>query len=84
MSLTLPMPSQRGHMPPVYTSFSMTVRSPVAVVRTPLVSLVGMLNENAPGPPMCGSPMRLNRMRSIAFASVAVPTVERTFAPMRS
>jgi hypothetical protein len=33
---------------------------------------------------MWGWPSRLNRMRSIAFASVAVPTVERTFAPMRS
>ena len=29
------------------------------------------------GEPMCGLPSRLNRMRSIAFASVAVPTVER-------
>ena len=33
---------------------------------------------------MCGCPRRLNRMRSIAFASVAVPTVERTLAPIRS
>ena len=33
---------------------------------------------------MCGCPSRLNRMRSIALASVAVPTVERAFAPIRS
>ncbi len=32
---------------------------------------------------MCGSPSRLKRMRSIALASVAVPTVERGSAPMR-
>ena len=43
-----------------------------------------MLNENALGEPMCGSPSRLNRIRSIALASVAVPTVERGFAPIRS
>ena len=29
-------------------------------------------------------PSRLNRMRNIALASVAVPTVERTLAPIRS
>ena len=33
---------------------------------------------------MCGSPSRLNRIRSIAWASVAVPTVERALAPIRS
>jgi hypothetical protein len=33
---------------------------------------------------MCGCPNRLKRMRSIAFASVAVPRVERGFEPMRS
>ena len=43
-----------------------------------------MLNENACGEPMCGCPSRLNRMRSIALASVAVPTVERMLAPIRS
>ncbi len=43
-----------------------------------------MLNENALDDPMCGLPMRLKSTRSIAFASVAVPTVEREFAPIRS
>ena len=33
---------------------------------------------------MCGCPSRLKRMRSIALASVAVPTVERALAPIRS
>ena len=33
---------------------------------------------------MCGLPRRLNSTRSIALASVAVPTVERAFAPIRS
>ena len=44
----------------------------------------GTLKENALGEPMCGCPSRLNRMRSIALASVAVPTVERGSAPIRS
>ena len=42
------------------------------------------LNEKAWGEPTCGCPRRLNRMRSIALASVAVPTVERGSAPIRS
>ena len=33
---------------------------------------------------MCGFPIRLKTTRSIAFASVTVPTVERTLAPIRS
>ncbi len=36
------------------------------------------------GEPMCGFPSRLKRMRSIALASVAVPTVERGLDPIRS
>jgi len=42
------------------------------------------LKENAIGEPMCGSPSRLNRIRSMALASVAVPTVERGLEPIRS
>ena len=42
------------------------------------------LKEKALGEPTCGCPSRLKRMRSIAFASVAVPTVERALAPIRS
>ena len=42
-----------------------------------------MLNENALGEPICGCPSRLNRMRSIVLASVAVPTVERGSEPIR-
>ena len=33
---------------------------------------------------MWGLPSRLNRMRSMALASVAVPTVERASPPIRS
>ena len=33
---------------------------------------------------MCGLPRRLNSTRSIALASVTVPTVERELAPIRS
>ena len=46
--------------------------------------MVATLNENALGGPTCGSPSRLHRIRSMAWASVAVPTVERTSPPMRS
>ena len=51
---------------------------------TPLAFRVGTLKENAVGGPTCGVPSRLKRMRSMALASVAVPTVERGFAPIRS
>ena len=50
----------------------------------PLAVRVGTLKEKAWGEPMCGFPIRLNRIRSIALASVAVPTVERGLAPIRS
>ena len=51
---------------------------------TPLALRVGTLKENAVCGPTYGSPSRLNRMRSIVWASVAVPTVERGLAPSRS
>ena len=50
----------------------------------PLPFRVGTLNEKAVAGPMCGLPRRLHSTRSIALASVAVPTVERALAPMRS
>ena len=81
------MPSQRGHIPPWYTAARTTVfssRPPFSVFITPLAVRVGTLNANAVGGPMCGLPTRLNRIRSIALASVAVPTVERGLAPIRS
>ena len=43
----------------------------------PLARTDGTLNENALGGPTCGVPSRLKRMRSMALASVTVPTVER-------
>ncbi len=51
---------------------------------TPLAVRVGTLNANAVGGPMCGFPTLLKRIRSIALASVAVPTVDRGLAPIRS
>ena len=54
------------------------------MVTAPAPLIDATLNENACGEPMCGLPSRLNRMRSIALASVAVPTVERGLAPIRS
>jgi hypothetical protein len=57
---------------------------PRSTVIAPLARTDGTLKANAPGGPICGLPRRLKTMRSIAFASVAVPTVERGSAPMRS
>src|SRR6266700_7958719 len=79
------MPSQRGHMPPVMLKlrFSFTVFPPRSSVTAPAPLIEATLKENAWGEPMCGCPSRLNRMRNMALASVAVPTVERTSAPIR-
>ena len=60
------------------------VLSPRSTVIPPLPLTEGTLNEYALGEPMCGLPSRLNRIRSIAVASVAVPTVERLSPPIRS
>ena len=83
--MTLPRPSQRGHMPPVMLklrrSFTVLPARWKATAPDPLIEAT--LKENALGEPMCGCPNRLNRMRSIALASVAVPTVERGSAPSR-
>src|SRR5690349_4014711 len=85
MSETVPMPSQRGHMPPVRLKLALTIlRFPRSTLIPPLARTVGTLKAKACGEPMCGLPSRLNRMRSIALASVAVPTVERGLAPIRS
>ncbi len=73
-------------MPPVRLKLALLVMvlSPRSTVRPPLPWTDATLKEYAPGPPMCGLPSRLNRMRSIASASVAVPTVDRGFDPIRS
>ena len=79
------MPSHRGHMPPAMLNFRLSARpEPRSTLTAPAPLTEGTLNEYAWGPPICGCPMRLNTTRSIALASVTVPTVERTFAPMRS
>lgn len=57
---------------------------PRSTVMAPLAFTDGTLKANALGGPMRGSPSRLKRMRSMACASVTVPTVERAFAPIRS
>ncbi len=84
--MTEPRPSQRGHMPPrmLKLRFSFVVRPPRSSVTAPAPLIDATLKENAWGEPMCGFPSRLKRMRSIALASVAVPTVERASAPIRS
>src|ERR1700722_3092082 len=85
ISETVPRPSQRGHMPPVLVKVRFTVLpAPRSIVIAPAPRTDGTLNENAFDEPICGCPSRLNRTRSIAFASVAVPTVERALAPIRS
>ncbi len=86
MSETLPRPSQWLHMPPVRSkvAFSALVFAPRSTVIAPLAFTEAVLKEYALGGPMCGLPRRLKRMRSMALASVAVPTVERGSAPMRA
>jgi hypothetical protein len=72
-------------MPPATLKLRLSVRpSPRSMAMAPAPLTEGMLNEYAWGPPMCGFPTRLKTTRSIAFASVTVPTVERTLAPIRS
>ncbi len=85
MSVTDPMPSHRGHMPPVTvkTRFSV-LPAPLSTVIEPVARTDGTLKEKALDEPMCGLPRRLKSTRSIALASVAVPTVERALAPIRS
>ena len=80
------MPSQRGHIPPsrLNVAFWALVLPPRSTVIAPLAFTEGTLNEYALGEPMCGFPSLLKRMRSIALASVAVPTVERGLEPIRS
>src|SRR3954451_9904918 len=86
MSVTEPRPSQRGHMPPVMLKLrrSCTVFPARSSLTAPAPLIEATLKENAFGEPMCGLPSRLKRMRSMALASVAVPTVDRGSAPIRS
>src|SRR5918996_845925 len=85
ISVTLPIPSQRGHMPPVRVKVCLTVLpAPRSIVIAPLARTEGTLKANALGEPMCGCPSGLKRMRCIALASITVPTVERALAPIRS
>ena len=84
-SVTEPRPSQRGHMPPVREKVAFTVLLPPrSTVIAPLARTEGTLKEYAWGDPMCGCPSRLKTIRSIALASVAVPTVDRGSEPIRS
>jgi hypothetical protein len=62
----------------------LTCRPAFSTVTAPAPLIDATLNEKAWGDPTCGCPSRLKRMRSIAFASVTVPTVERALAPIRS
>ena len=73
-------------MPPVRVNvaFSVRVLPPRSTVIAPLALTEATLNEYAAGEPICGLPRRLKRIRSIASASVAVPTVERALVPIRS
>ena len=84
--MTEPRPSQRGHMPPTRLKLALLVMvlSPRSTVIPPLPCAEATLKEYAPGEPMCGCASRLKRIRSIASASVTVPTVERGLEPIRS
>src|SRR5690606_4571731 len=57
--------------------------APPSTVSAPLARTEGTLRGSACGGPMCGRPSRLTRMRSITWASVAVPAVARGSAPIR-
>src|SRR3954469_404264 len=84
-SVIEPIPSQRGHMPPRRVKVARSVfvlPAPRSTVIAPLAFTDGTLNEYAFGGPMWGRASLLNRIRSIALASVAVPTVERGFEPI--
>ncbi len=85
-SVTAPRPSHRGHMPPVMLKLrrSLVVTPAFSMVTAPAPEIEATLKEYACGEPMCGSPSRLKRIRSMALASVAVPTVDRGSAPIRS
>ncbi len=73
-------------MPPVMLKLrrSLTVCPPRSMLTAPAPLIEATLKEYACGDPICGLPRRLNRMRSMALASVAVPTVERGSEPIRS
>ncbi len=85
MSETLPRPSHRGHMPPVMRKLrrSFTFCPARSSVTAPAPLIDATLKEYALGDPIWGLASRLNKMRSIALASVAVPTVERGSPPIR-
>ena len=71
-------------MPPARVNVFFTVLPPPrSTVIAPLARTDGVLKENALGGPTWGFPSRLKRMRNIALASVAVPTVERVSPPIR-
>ncbi len=57
---------------------------PRSSVISPLIVPAGTLKLKALDGPMCGCPSRLKITRSMSYVSVAVPTVERALAPMRS
>ena len=72
-------------MPPVTENdfFSVVCLPPLSTLYAPAPDTDATLNEKACAEPMYGFPIRLNRIRSMALASVAVPTVEFGLAPMR-
>src|SRR5690606_8119180 len=63
-----PLPSQRGHMPPVMLKLrrSFTFCPPRSNVTAPAPLIEATLKENACGEPICGCPRRLKRIRSSA------------------
>jgi hypothetical protein len=68
----------------VNVRFSVFFPSPLSIEICPTPLADATLKEKALDEPIYGLPSRLHNTRSIALASVAVPTVERLLAPMRS
>ena len=83
---TEPRPSQRGHMPPMRLKLALLVMvlSPRSTVIPPRPVRGRDVEGVRAGRADVRLASRLNRMRSIASASVAVPTVERGLDPIRS
>ena len=87
MAAWVPMPSHTGHMPPMNSKVATSPFGglpPLSTTSRPLPLALARLKEKAELGPTCGSERRLKRIRRRAYASVAVPTVERALAPSRS
>ena len=72
-------------MPPAIENSRLSAFAPaLSTVTDPTPRADGTLKAKALEEPTYGWPRRLNSTRSLALASVTVPTVDRALAPTRS